>query len=104
MNITDKSFTMMQTDDPDDGFAIRIDEGKFANVMYTMGSVKVTEDGMQASMSFDFTPLNGNMTYKVQDLNGNKELEEVAGQILKYMLEVSINDALENIQETNGSE
>ena len=35
MTVTDKTFTMMQTDNEEDGYAVRIDEGQFTNVIYT---------------------------------------------------------------------
>ncbi|NDB27946.1 hypothetical protein EB151_00140 [archaeon] len=103
MIITEESFTMMQTENEEDGFAIRIDDGPFSGVMYKFGKVDISEQGEGATMSFDFEPLLGNDTYEVLDLYGNKDLEELAGQILKYMLEVSVNDAITNLQAQNGS-
>lgn len=95
--VDDSAFTMMQTENEDDGFAIRINKGQFTNVIYQFGKVSVAENADGAKIDFDFTPLKGNMMYEVNQLIANKELEEIAGQILKYMLEVSVNDAIENL-------
>jgi hypothetical protein len=35
--------------------------------------------------------------WPVEKLYENEKLQELAGQILKYMLEVSVNDALNNV-------
>lgn len=94
---TEDSFTLMQTENEDDGFAIQINKGVFTNVIYKFGKIKISENDDNANISFDFTPLKGNLLYDVNDLYGNKELEEIAGQILKYMLEVSVNDAIKNV-------
>lgn len=99
MTVTDKTFTMMQTDNEEDGYAVRIDEGQFTNVIYTIGSIKIHEEDDQARLEFDLSPVQGNIAYPIENLYDNKKLEELAGQILKYMLEVSVNDALNNLNE-----
>ena len=95
--VDDDAFTMMQTENEEDGYAIKINKGQFTNVIYQFGKVKISEDSDSANISFDFNPIKGNLLYDVNDLVGNKELEEIAGQILKYMLEVSVKDAIENV-------
>ena len=103
MIVTANTFTMMQTENEEDGFAVRIDQGDFTGVIYKFGKLDIKENNDSANMSFDFEPLIGNDDYDVLDLFGNKDLEELAGQILKYMLEVSVNDAMKNLQAANGS-
>ena len=95
--ITEKTFTMMQTQNEEDGYAVKINEGEFLNVIYTIGSVKIHEEDNEARLEFDFTPIKGNIMWPVEKLYGNEKLQELAGQILKYMLEVSVNDAINNI-------
>lgn len=95
--ITEKTFTMMQTQNEEDGYAIKINEGEFLNVIYTIGSVKIHEEDNEARLEFDFTPIKGNIMWPVEKLYGNEKLQELAGQILKYMLEVSVNDAINNL-------
>jgi hypothetical protein len=43
--VTEQTFTMMQTENEEDGYAIKINEGQFLNVIYTIGSVKIHEEG-----------------------------------------------------------
>ena len=88
---------MMQTQNEEDGYAIKINEGEFLNVIYTIGSVKIHEEDNEARLEFDFTPIKGNIMWPVEKLYGNEKLQELAGQILKYMLEVSVNDAINNL-------
>ena len=95
--ITEKTFTMMQTQNEEDGYAVKINEGEFLNVIYTIGSVKIHEEDNEARLEFDFTPIKGNIMWPVEKLYGNEKLQELAGQILKYMLEVSVNDAINNL-------
>jgi hypothetical protein len=95
--VTEQTFTMMQTENEEDGYAIKINEGQFLNVIYTIGSVKIHEEGDEARLEFDFTPIKGNIMWPVEKLYENEKLQELAGQILKYMLEVSVNDALNNV-------
>ena len=95
--VTEKTFTMMQTDNEEDGYAVQINEGQFLNVVYTIGSVKIHEENDEARLEFDFTPVRGNIMWPVEKLYENEKLQELAGQILKYMLEVSVNDAINNI-------
>ena len=95
--VTEQTFTMMQTENEEDGYAIKINEGEFLNVIYTIGSVKIHEEDEGAKLEFDFTPIKGNIMWSVEKLYGNEKLQELAGQILKYMLEVSVNDAINNI-------
>lgn len=95
--VTEQTFTMMQTENEEDGYAIKINEGEFLNVIYTIGSIKIHEEGGEARLEFDFTPIIGNIMWPVEKLYENEKLQELAGQILKYMLEVSVKDALNNI-------
>jgi hypothetical protein len=87
LEINDDTFTLMENDEVD-YFAVRINEGDFRGVIYRFGKVDVEEKDGQAFIHFEFEPLVTNPIYTLEQLDNNPQLEEIAGQILQYMLSV----------------
>ena len=89
--ITDKTYSFVEKPDSD-FYSIRINEGEFAGVVYTYGTVKLieTEDGARVSFIFkiDETPA----PHTEKELNQSTDFKNLIGQILDHF----VNNSLEN--------
>ena len=84
--VTDRLYTYKKEHDL---ASIEILTGNYKDVEFTFGSINVNEDiqNGEATISFDYTVHND------ETLEGNKDFEEVLGDVMNSLLQHSLEEA-----------
>lgn len=81
-------YAMVEKEDMD-YYGFKLQEGKFEDVIYYYGEVKIEEDEENdtAYLNFKFQVAKGNDTYNVDELNESSEFKTLIGDILATLLD-----------------
>lgn len=85
MKITDKTYSFVEKSDSD-FYSVRINEGEFAGVVYTYGTVKVIENDDGAVVNFIFKVDESPAPHTVKSLNESHEFKNLIGEILEHFV------------------
>jgi len=75
-------------------YALKVKEGKYKDVIYTYGKVKVSEDpeNDQAKLTFDFKLESWPPKFKKKKLEKSTDFKNFMGDVLSQLLEDEINN------------
>lgn len=84
-------------------YALRITEGEYENVIFTIGKVQVTENEEQteATLKYDFKIDKVPDSYNIKELNDNINFKDTVGDILVDIFEERGKLDAEELKETN---
>ena len=84
-------------------YALRITEGEYENVIFTIGKVQVTENKEQteATLKYDFKIDKVPDSYNIKELNDNINFKDTVGDILVDIFEERGKLDAEKLKETN---
>ena len=86
--MTIPKYIMVEKEDMD-YYGFKFQEGKFTDVVYYYGEVKIEEDeeNDQAHLNFKFQIDKGNEQYTINELNESAEFKTLIGDILADILD-----------------
>ena len=84
-------------------YALRITEGEYENVIFTIGKVQITENEEQteATLKYDFKIDKVPDSYNIKELNDNINFKDTVGDILVDIFEERGKLDAEELKETN---
>lgn len=84
-------------------YALRITEGEYENVIFTIGKVQVTENEEQteATLKYDFKIDKVPDSYNIKELNDNINFKDTVGDILVDIFEERGKLDAEELKETD---
>ena len=84
-------------------YALRITEGEYENVIFTIGKVQITENEEQteATLKYDFKIDKVPDSYNIKELNDNINFKDTVGDILVDIFEERGKLDAEKLKETN---
>ncbi len=84
-------------------YALRITEGEYENVIFTIGKVQVTENEEQteATLKYDFKIDKVPDSYNIKELNDNINFKDTVGDILVDIFEERGKLDAEKLKETD---
>tara|TARA_R110002153_G_scaffold89582_3_gene219215 strand:+ start:3197 stop:3520 length:324 start_codon:yes stop_codon:yes gene_type:complete len=84
-------------------YALRITEGEYENVIFTIGKVQVVEneDEIEATLKYDFKIDKVPDSYNIEELNNNINFKDMVGDILVDIFEERGKLDAEKLKETD---
>ena len=84
-------------------YALRITEGEYKNVIFTIGKVQVVEneDEIEATLKYDFKIDKVPDSYNIAELNNNINFKDMVGAILVDIFEERGKLDAEKLKETD---
>ena len=89
--------------DGEDFYALRVTEGEYENVIFTIGKVQIVEneDQTECTLKYDFKIDKVPEPYNIKELNDNIDFKNTVGDILVNLLEESSKLNAEKSKETD---
>ena len=86
--ITDETFSFVERAE-NELYSVKIKKGRFKNVIFTFGEVRLNEDKEkgQLGVNFDFLVNEGNTRYPKESLEKNLKFKDYLSKILIHILE-----------------
>ena len=89
--------------DGEDFYALRVTEGEYENVIFTIGKVQIVEneDQTECTLKYDFKIDKVPEPYSIKELNDNIDFKNTVGDILVDILEEKAEIDAEKFKETD---
>ena len=89
--------------DGEDFYALRVTEGEYENVIFTVGRVRIieNEEKTSAKLKYDFKIDQVPEQYNIEELNDNINFKNTVGDILVDILEEGTKLYAEELKETD---